>query len=137
MDLEDCKRNNTLQDGDLALDAMMDCASSPAENPWFATQLLNQVRQQSAAHGSTLWEKLRRTISTPHKRFAPGAFTVVFGTLFLFATAIVPDLLYSLTDSATNTSLEKLEIPDELVVADLEIFIAELNSDLWQNENSL
>jgi hypothetical protein len=137
MDLENLNQNKIPQNEDAVLDTLLDCASSPADNPWFATQVLNRTKQEHAAARETFFEKLRRSISITPARLAAASFAILLGSLFLFKTAGLPDSLLSPTNFRTTASLESTEIPDELVVADLEIFIAELNSELWQNETSL
>lgn len=137
MDLEKPKKHSSSQDADEALERLLDRASSPADNLWFATQVLNRLREETPVSHETFWVKLRRAVSMPRNRLAAGAFAVFVCTILLFKAAIPSDLSSPSNDFIAMPSSETTEIPDELIVADLEIFMAELNSELWQDDISL
>jgi hypothetical protein len=126
--------SETERDG---LDALLETASSPGENPWLATQVLNRVRSESARPQGAFLEKVRRVFGMPRVRFAAGFAAIAVATALLLPRAEVGVGETSAVLPSSITAADATEITDELIVEDLEIFIAELNSELWQNDHSL
>jgi hypothetical protein len=70
-------------------------------------------------------------------RFAAGFVAIAVATALLLPRAEVGVGETSAAVPPSITATDATEITDELIVEDLEIFIAELNSELWQNDHSL
>lgn len=137
MEPETPEINQTAQSEDAMLDRLLGSASFPDENPWLATQVLNRLRHESPLSRPTFWHKFRAFLSTPLARISAGVFVTALSVLLFLNLIPDSDFPSNSNSTATLQNLDGIDISDELIVEDLEIFMAELNSDLWQNEISL
>lgn len=112
-----------------ALDDLLKQATSPPENPWFATQVLHRIHAEESKKNTFIsffsWRRL------------------VWGTGGIFSLCAVIIFLFLMPSPSTNSdstaithSTEIFMISDEEIVSELEIYISAYQTDLWLTENS-
>lgn len=130
------------------LDDLLDHASAPSDDPWFATRVVNQARRVGAPSRARIWEGFGLPVFWIRAicGSAIAAILVAVGVFSLDMGGSSPaNRIASATvlekppveQESLMASVAVDDIPEEQIVEDLDLVVAELNSEIWQSDFSL
>jgi len=122
------------------LDTVLECASRAPENPWFAAQVLARLPSETQGSAESFFSRVWALFATPVRRALAlaGLVALAAGSAILYEVKVVPDASsVAKMSGEIQETLTAPELTDDLIVADLEVFMADLQADLWQSEISL
>ncbi len=108
------------------LDRILEQASEAPENPWFVTQTMHRLKAKKESMCSRFFGLFR-----PRPIVWIGAATAILAAVFLWGFP-----LESATEMQHAETLGYTEIPDLEIVVDLDLYLADLQSDLWNTDTS-